>query len=72
LLSSAPTCAHPPALHAGQKNLEVFGGSLQPGEVLFALQVATIHGKQRLLTGSAFRCGALAALTLVAAVAGGH
>ena len=37
------------------KDLELFAGALQPGELLFAVEVPTIGGGKRLLAGSAFR-----------------
>ncbi len=45
----------PPCAPTGDKDLEVFAQALGPGEVLFAVEVPTIHKKRALLTGSAFR-----------------
>ncbi len=36
----------------------MFGGAAAAGEPLFAVEVTTLQGKKRLLTGSAFRCPA--------------
>lgn len=45
-----------PGSGAGPKDLEMFGGSVPRGDLLFGVEVTTIQGKRRLLTGSAFRC----------------
>ncbi|KAL4449463.1 hypothetical protein ABPG77_007107 [Micractinium sp. CCAP 211/92] len=46
---------HPVFRRVGDKDLEVFAQALAPGEVLFAVEVPTMHKKRVLLTGSALR-----------------
>ncbi|PRW60794.1 subfamily B member 4 [Chlorella sorokiniana] len=46
---------HPLYHRVGAKDLEMFGGAAAAGEPLFAVEVTTIQGKKRLLSGSALR-----------------
>lgn len=53
-----PAFKLPTPCAAGAKDLEMFAGAAGAGEPLFVVEVTTIQGKKRLLSGSALRCAA--------------